>query len=85
APRQLRNQSIEHFLPSFDLPHFALNEQHCSIKEIEQPIGLSNALKLDNDEFIGDPHGAMDDAINASRIFRRFAGKWNFQPSHWTK
>lgn len=71
----METQRIDHqLLHSYE--HIPLNEEHARINQLQQPIGLSNALKLDNLEFEGTPHGALDDAINASRIFRRFVGQW---------
>ena len=79
----LESKRNDHILQR-NYKHFPLNEQHAKIAGTNQPIGLANALKLCNLEFEGDPHGALDDAINAARIFQEFKEHWKIKEPHFT-
>ena len=45
-------------------------------KGLNKKVGLLKALRMENMEFEGEQHRALDDAVNLLRLFRKFIDIW---------
>lgn len=75
----LRNDSILHDIDHEWLdPYLNLKKAYKQLKRLNKPIGLQKALTREGFEFEGQPHRAIDDAINTVKIFRHYLDEWAF-------
>ena len=56
--------------------HISLKHQYERIKNLNRPIGMGGALKLEGFKLDGTHHRAIDDAKNISKIFLTNLDKW---------
>ena len=59
-------------------PYLNLKRAYKQLKKLNKPYGLQKSLTKEGFEFDGQPHRAIDDAINTVKIFRRYLDEWGF-------
>ena len=55
--------------------HFSIKHQHGALVN-KKPMGMAQALQLENLELTGTHHRGIDDARNIVKIFNKYLGKW---------
>ncbi|MGH1338012.1 MAG: exonuclease domain-containing protein [Aureispira sp.] len=58
--------------------HISLKEQYPRIKNMGRAVGMNKALKLEGFEFEGTMHRGIDDAINLTKIFKKYLNLWRY-------
>lgn len=59
-------------------PHISLKHQHASIKKLGRPVGMGQALRMENLTLTGTHHRGIDDAVNIAKIFVKHFDHWDF-------
>lgn len=58
--------------------HISLKHQYSEIRNVKKLAGLKKALRIEGLKFEGTPHRGIDDAINTSKVFLNYFGRWKF-------
>lgn len=76
----LRKDCILHDVETDWLEEKCLNikRQFQEIKRLRQPWGLKKAVEKSGFEFEGEPHRAINDAINLTKIFLENRDEWRY-------
>lgn len=56
--------------------HISLKHQHAEIRNLQRPLGMGEALKLEDLELEGTHHRGIDDVKNIAKIFRKHFSAW---------
>ncbi len=59
-------------------PHLNLKMAYKHLKGLPKPTGLARTVEREGLDFIGDPHRAIFDAVNAASIFVRYLDEWAY-------
>jgi 3'-5' exoribonuclease 1 len=58
--------------------HISLKHQYAEIKNLNKPIGMGGALKLEKLSLDGTHHRGIDDAKNIAKIFLKYFDYWKY-------
>lgn len=58
--------------------HISLKHQYAEIKNLNKPIGMGGALKLEKLSLDGIHHRGIDDAKNIAKIFLKLFDDWKY-------
>ncbi|MFM2267102.1 MAG: hypothetical protein RL757_543 [Bacteroidota bacterium] len=76
--RQLQKDCKQHQLDAeWTEKHVDLKDVYQKKRRFRQPVGMAKVMDLENMEFIGTPHRAINDAKNLTRVFQKFFGQWD--------
>ncbi|MDF1547095.1 MAG: exonuclease domain-containing protein [Bacteroidales bacterium] len=56
--------------------HISIKHQHQVLKNLDRPVGLGKAIKMEGLQFEGTAHRGIDDAKNIAKIFIKYFGMW---------
>ncbi len=58
--------------------HISLKHQYAGIRKLGRPVGMGQALRLENLKLTGTHHRGIDDAVNIAKIFVKHFDHWDF-------
>lgn len=58
--------------------HVDLRKHFKQLKRLNNYVSLKKAMAMENIEFTGNRHRALDDAINLGKIFQKYIDEWTF-------
>lgn len=78
--KQLKQDCTLHNLSTAWLKnHISLKHQHGKIKNLNRPLGMDGALRMEGLQLIGTHHRGIDDARNISSIFLKHFNSWEYK------
>ena len=78
--KQIRSDCEMHGLEyRWAFQHISVKHQHGKLRELQKPLGLGQAIDLEEMTFTGTAHRGIDDARNIAKIFIRYLGKWKIK------